>query len=111
MFGIVTLHNGKRNMVWAVVPLCLMLIFFGMRVPSLDTGAHAPKPHPRAVIETATRSVKEANAKSVAAVELPHNVTALPVETAGRSRFVTGACRFSSIKLTRNDARAPPVPC
>jgi hypothetical protein len=98
---------SRKHLAWAVIPICLFLISMGIRVPNL-TSLHPPKPRPRAVIETTSKTSQDASTKSVIAVELCDNLPALLPPELFKSRFSRETCQFSSTTPPQTDARAPP---
>jgi hypothetical protein len=95
---------------WWIVPICLLLVSMGMRVPNVGP-RNAPKPRPRAVVESGSKSSQDATSKrSIEAMELGSGV-----KTLQREEFFAGPCSGPSVKYSSaipapTGARAPPLP-
>ena len=100
--------SKKRLLAWCVMPVCLFLISMGIKLPNLASLHSAPKPRPRAVIETTSKTCQHATTNNVLAVELCDNLPTLLPPKAFRSRLPRGTFQFRSTTPPRTDARAPP---
>lgn len=104
--------STRRLAAWNIIPLCLFLIFLGIKVPPVSNKAGSPKPSPRAVIETSSESSKFTWAKLVMPVELSEVVTELPAPLFYALLFLSTVYRFRFTVAPQVSARAPPVrPC
>jgi hypothetical protein len=99
---------NKKVIRWTFVPLCLLLVFMGMRVPALGKAPSTPKPRPRAIIESSYKNSQDASVCDPLLVQLRHNLPApllvqpFPTSPARESSL------FGSVALSRPGARAPP---
>jgi hypothetical protein len=103
--------NMRRSIsLWWIVPVCLLLVSMGMRVPNVGP-RYAPKPRPRAIVESGSKTSQDATAKkSIESMELCSSV-----DTLQRDEFFAGPCsgpsfKFSSAIPAPTGARAPPFP-
>lgn len=96
-----------------VVPICLFLISFGIRVPDLSNLCSTPKPRPRAVVETTSKNTSKtghhAPSKQVHAVALSEEPPSLVPPQAAPTRFFEESHDLVSITPPQTGARAPPL--
>jgi len=104
-----TVHVKRRMLVWSVLPICLFLVFLGMRVPTSGS-LHRVKPRACAIIESSQKSSQEAGVKSVALLAVCQQQPALVPPQPLRGRFLRETCRLVSTPPVASCARAPPSP-
>jgi len=109
MLGFHTLLRTRRPAAWYIIPLCLFLVFLGIRVPAVSNKTASPKPSPRAVIETTSESSKFTFAKLVMPMEPCDVVAELPAPLFYALWFLSTVYRLSSTAAPQVSARAPPV--
>ncbi|WP_183362132.1 hypothetical protein [Geomonas limicola] len=109
MLGFRTVIRTRRLAAWYVIPLCLFLLFLGLRLPTVSNKAASPKPSPRAVIETASESSKSTWAKLVMPLEPCDVLTELPAPVFYALLFLSTEYRFRCAVAPQVSARAPPV--
>lgn len=99
---------SRKFVAWPALPLCVFLIFIGMRVPNLASLHTAPKPRPRAVIESVSKAPQDATAKEILALEISQAVPATAQLQAYPAAAFQLFSHYRSITLPLNGARAPP---
>ena len=103
-------HKNKRLLAWYIIPICLFLVALGIRVPNLTRLHTSPKPTPRAVLETASKTCKTVVvAKQIVAMDCFDCVPMLVAPELFPLRFLPVAYRFSYTAPPQISARAPPV--
>ena len=107
MVAICTPHMRKTLHIWFLIPICLCLICLGVRVPSLSR-PHAPKHHPRAVLETVHKTGQDTGASNTLVAATCQSLPALNAPELVPSTFCTKNCRYLSTILAHRGARAPP---
>jgi hypothetical protein len=100
---------NKKVITWTFVPLCLLLVFMGMRVPALGKVPSTPKPRPRAIIESSYKTGQDASACDSLVVDLQHDLPAPLLVQPFPAAPPREASLFSSIAVSRSGARAPPA--
>jgi hypothetical protein len=103
------LQRNKRLLACFIVPMCLFLVILGFRVPDMARQHSSPKPSPRAVIETTSKSSKIATAKQVIAVELFDGVPELLTPVFFPTGHLPVTHRIGGAESPLICARAPPT--
>lgn len=100
--------NNKRLLYLVIVTVSLLLVFLGIRVPSI-LRAHSPKPHSRAVIETTVKDSQEEGSRKNLADAVCQNSIKLEIPTLFILSSQQENQKFSFIPLGYFNTRAPPA--
>jgi hypothetical protein len=100
--------KNKKLLAYSVIPLCLLLIMMGVRVPNLANLNSAPKPRPRAVLEVNEKTSKDASLNEVFSVVLCSTISVPFPPKVFRVRIARVNFDLDSITLPQTGARAPP---
>ncbi len=100
--------NNKRLFYSVIVTVCLHLVFLGIRVPG-NLGAHTPKPHSRAIIETTVKDSQEEGSKKNLVDCACQNSINLETPTQFNLATQQEAQNYSFIPSGHSKARAPPA--
>lgn len=101
--------NNKRLFYSVIVAVCLHLVFLGIRVP-VNLGAHTPKPHSRAIIETAAKDSQEEGSRKDLVDVVCQNSINLDAPTQFSLSPQQKIQNYSFIPSGHSKARAPPAP-